>query len=140
MKIPCLALVFALCACAPFPRDAAGTTERIERTSIMRVGIVSGTSEWSEAAAIAHQLASAHGAIIKTKPGPAARLLKDLDEGRIDLLIGEFGRSGPIAKETSLSEAIGQPEPKDGNLPVVRLARKQGENSLILASDRLALE
>ncbi|MEN3973389.1 hypothetical protein WJS89_11990 [Sphingomicrobium sp. XHP0235] len=63
-----------------------------------------------------------------------------MDEGKIDLLIGEFGRAGPVSREASLSKAIGVPEPKSPTEPVLRLARKRGENELITVTDRMVME
>ena len=140
MKTFWLALAMLVAGCAPFPRDAAGTTERIERAGVMQVGVVAGTADWSDARRIAERLAADHGATTSTQSGPASLLLRDLDEGRVDLVVGEFGRSGPVSREVSLSQAVGQPEPRDGKLPVLRLARKKGENGLITASDKMVMQ
>ena len=38
--------------------------------------------------------------------------------------------------DISLSKAVGRPEPEDSKRPVLRIARRNGENALILATDR----
>lgn len=140
MKIACFISLFLVGACSPFPKDAAGTTERIERTRTLRVAVVAGTEKWGDAKQVTDKLARRYGSTVEVRFGPAAKLLQDLKEGRADIVIGEFGRSAAVSKEASLSDAIGQPEPRDGMLPVLRVARKKGENRLITDSDKLVMK
>lgn len=131
------ALLTMVAACGPFPRDAEGTTERIRQTGQMQAAVVSGTMDAAPARRAVVKLARGYGAQVAWTTGPAARLMEKLDRGDVDIIIGEFGRSAPISTQASLSDAIGQPEPRDGKVPVLRLARRKGENRLILDSDLL---
>lgn len=133
------ALLATLAACGPFPRDAEGTTERIRQTGQMRAALVSGTQHAAPARRAVLELARGYNAQVVWTSGPAARLMEKLDHGDVDIIIGEFGRSAPISTQASLSDAIGQPEPRDGKVPVLRLARRKGENRLILDSDMVVV-
>lgn len=139
MRLAFLIPLFGVVACSPFPRDAAGTSEHIVQTDRMRVGIVSGTGDATAGRQIAEEVAHQYGAKVDWSDGPASLLLRDLDERKIDLVIGEFGRKSPTSKEASLSAAIGQPEPRDGMLPALRFARKKGENQLITITDKMVM-
>lgn len=128
----------ALSACDPIPQDPAGTSERIEASGRLHLGVVAGTEMSEEARRLIAAVAKRHSARIVMEHRPASHLMRQLQDGTIDLVIGEFGRSGPASKDVSLSPAIGVPEPKSGTEPVLRLARRHGENRLILLTDRLA--
>lgn len=105
----------------------------------MRVTIVSGTRDPAPALDLVNSLAIELEAEPVVVHRPASIALRDLEEGRTDLVIGEFGRTSPQSKEASLSEAIGQPEPSDGKIPVLRMARKKGENRLITRTDMMVM-
>lgn len=139
MKLAFLIPLLGVVACSPFPKDASGTSEHIEQTDRMRVAVVTGTRNPAPARRMARDLAREYEADVVWSQGPASVLMRELEHREIDLVIGEFGRKSPVSKEASLSGAIGQPEPRDGMLPVLRFARKKGENRLITQSDMMVM-
>lgn len=126
--------------CSEIPKDAAGTVERIQRSGEFHVTVVSGTEEPAPGMAVIRQLARDWSAKIDISHKPSSLALRDLEASKTDIVIGEFGRKGPEAQEASLSKAIGIPEPKDGKIPVLRFARKKGENRLIHVTDLMVIE
>ena len=126
--------------CSEIPKDAAGTVERIQRSGEFHVTVVSGTEEPASGMAVIRQLAKDWSTKIDISHKPSSLALRDLEASKTDIVIGEFGRKGPEAQEASLSKAIGIPEPKDGKIPVLRLARKKGENRLIHVTDLMVIE
>lgn len=134
--LPCF---FLLIGCSEIPKDAEGTIETVERTGKLHVTIVSGTRDTSPALGLVRRLADELEADTHIIRKPAAIALHDLDERMTDLVVGEFGRTSPESKVASLSKAIGQPEPRDGKIPVLRFARKKGENRLITRTDMMVM-
>lgn len=128
-----------IAACSAIPQDTDGTSDRVAQRGELRVAIVSGTPDTSEARLLAVSLAQSLGARVVWHAAPEAIAIKDLEEDRVDLVIGQFGRTAAVSKEASLSQAVGIPEPKDGKEPVIRLARKNGENALITRTDMMVM-
>ncbi len=79
------------------------------------------------------------GARVEWDTAPASILLDRLEKGEIDLVIGEFARSSPLKEDVSLSKSVDRPEPEDGDIPVLRLARAHGENRLITVTDKMVM-
>ncbi|MDT0577080.1 hypothetical protein RM533_12980 [Croceicoccus sp. F390] len=129
-----------LAACGPYPRDTAGTVERIERTGTLHAGLVAGTADPAAAKALTRQAARQWQAKVAWRTGSASALLQQLEAGEVDLVVGEWARSSPLGNEVSLSAAIASAEPSDAQEPALRLARKPGENRLVTATDTLVLQ
>ena len=129
----------ALTGCDAIPQDIGGTTEQIRAEGQVRVGIVAGTELPERATALVEDYAVRQDAATVVRRAPASELLDKLERGDVDLVLGRFGRTSPLAKEASFSAAIGEPEPKSGKVPVLRLARKHGENRLITETDRMIM-
>lgn len=128
-----------IAGCGEYPKDVEATTERIEQGEPLRLGIVAGTTIPPQAEALLARLTSQLGAGIERSQAPAEILIDRLDKREVDLVIGEFAKKSPIRKNASLSHSIGVPEPPSGKTPVLRFARKNGENRWILLTDRVAL-
>jgi hypothetical protein len=137
------ALVFAallLAGCDSLPRDAAGTTERIERTHAMRVAVLPGTPDARPALAMIDAYARRRGARVTLVPIHGEHAHKALEDGEIDALVGHFAKASPWRADIALSKPVARGEPDDKEHPVLRIARRNGENALILATDRLVAE
>ena len=137
------ALSFAallLAACDSLPRDAAGTTERIERTHAMRVTVLPGTPDAQPALALVGAYARDHGAHLRLIPIHGEHAHKALKDGEVDALIGHFAKASPWQADIALSKPVARGEPDDKEHPVLRIARRNGENALILATDQLVAE
>jgi hypothetical protein len=129
-----------LVGCDGLPRDAAGTTERIERTHAMRVTVLPGTPDARPALAMLDAYARNHGARVTLVPIHGEHAHKALEDGKIDVLIGHFAKASPWQADIALSKPVARGEPDDKARPVLRIARRNGENELILATDRLVAE
>ncbi|QNO26573.1 hypothetical protein EEB18_017765 [Sphingopyxis sp. OPL5] len=137
------ALSFAallLAGCDSLPRDAAGTTERIERMQAMRVTILPDTPDAHPALALLGAYARDHHARLKLVPLHGEHAHKALEDGEIDVLVGHFAKASPWQADIALSKPVARGEPDDKEHPVLRIARRNGENALILATDRLVSE
>jgi|TARA_R100000501_G_scaffold17919_1_gene34801 DNA-binding transcriptional LysR family regulator len=126
----------SLSGCDQYPRDISGTGERIEETGRLRIGLIDGTDA-VPAQPVLEQISAHYDATQSLSTGSAEHLIRDLDEQKLDVVVGEFAKASPLAKEVSFSHSIGVPEPADKKIPVLRLARKNGENGLILFTDRI---
>lgn len=143
MKRHILLLFFALLAlsgCGPLPRDASGTSERIVRTGEIRVAILPATPDAAPALALLGRYAARHGARLTRLSGHGEHALHWLDEGKVDVVVGHFAKSSPWQTEIAISKPVARAEPRDDKQPVLRIARRNGENALILATDRAIAE
>lgn len=132
--LPTIAL--ALAACDSLPRDASETTERIERGGAMRVAVMPGTPDAAPALALLGDYAARHRARLVRVSAHGEHALRWLDEGKVDAVVGHFAKASPWQAEVALSKPVGRTEPDDSAQPVLRIARRNGENALILATDR----
>lgn len=135
-----LSLLLTLGACDALPRDASGTTERIERSGTMRVAVLPGTPDAAPALALLRAYAADHRARVVQIAVHGEHAPHWLEDGRLDAVVGHFAKASPWMADISLSKAIGRAEPADGKQPVLRIARRNGENALILAIDRAVAE
>ncbi|MEX0921727.1 MAG: hypothetical protein WD489_06070 [Rhodovibrionaceae bacterium] len=127
-----LAVLICLAACDGFPADPEATTERVTHSGTLRSGIVAAPgSEESLARGFVEKLAAAAGAEAKVKRGSAELLLKDLEQGGLDVVIGAFAKESPWRKRVALSPPLKAQEPP-GDLPVLRAAVRSGENRWLL--------
>lgn len=136
--LPLAALL--LVGCDGLPRDAAGTTDRIERTHKMRATVLPGTPDARPALALLDAYAHKHGAQLTLVPIHGEHAHKALEDGEIDVLVGHFAQASPWQADIALSKPVARGEPDDKHHPVLRIARRNGENALILATDRLVAE
>jgi hypothetical protein len=136
-RLPCLLLLpLALAGCDALPRDASGTTERIERKGEMRVVVLPGTPDAAPALALLRSYAAQHGARLAIVAAHGEHAPHWLEDGKVDAVVGHFAKASPWMADISLSKAVARAEPKDSKQPVLRIARQNGENGLILATDR----
>lgn len=135
-----LAVPLILAGCDALPRDAAGTTERIEQSREMRVTILPGTPDVRPALALLDSYARRHDARITLVPIHGEHAHKALADGEIDALVGHFAKASPWQADIALSKPVARGEPDDKEHPVLRIARRNGENALILATDRAVEE
>lgn len=132
MRNPCpLWALLLLAACGPYPDDTAGTSERIARTGVVRIGL----SELHPADAPAArtfiaQLAGRLNARAETSAGPAERELTELEAGKLDLVLGDFADDSPWLAEVALIEPISARRVGDHKLGLAPVAAN-GENRFI---------
>jgi hypothetical protein len=140
-KMPALLLLpLLLAACDGMPRDAGGTSERISRTGTMRVIVLPATPDAAPALDLLGRYAAAHGATVARIEAHGEHALHMLEEGDVDAVVGHFAKASPWKTEIALSKPLTHGEPDDADMPVLRIARRNGENALVLATDRMVAE
>ena len=106
----------------------------------MRVAILPGTPDAAKALALLDRYAADHRARVVLLSGHGEHALHWLEDGKVDAVVGHFAKASPWQTEIALSKPVGRTEPGDGKLPVLRIARRNGENALVLATDRAVAE
>lgn len=140
-KMPALLLLpLLLAACDGMPRDASGTSERISRTGTMRVIVLPATPDAAPALDLLGRYAAARGATVARIEAHGEHALHMLEEGDVDAVVGHFAKASPWKTEIALSKPLTHGEPDDADMPVLRIARRNGENALVLATDRMVAE
>ncbi len=130
----CLVLLPAvlLSACADIPRDPERTEELVRETGVVRLGWVGGAAPDAAASQALRAISQRTGARIERHPGESDAVLRDLADGKLDLVYGHFARSSPWAKEVHLGSALGwrAKPPKRERAP--RFAMRKGENGWVM--------
>lgn len=127
----CAAL--ALAGCDRLPRDPDGTLDRVKAERSFRVGLIaSGDSPVGAERQRAYlsRLAEATGATPRLKEGASEPLLIELEEGRLDLVIGPLSPESPWISRVALLEPIGETVAPQ-HLALTPIARN-GENRWIM--------
>jgi ABC-type amino acid transport substrate-binding protein len=137
---PLLLAVPALAACDRLPRDTAGTTDRITRSGEMRIAVMPATPDAASALAVLGDYARRHDARLTRVSAHGEHALRWLEKGKVDAVVGHFAQASPWQADVALSKPVGRGEPPDTEQPVLRVARRNGENALILATDRAIAE
>jgi hypothetical protein len=133
-------VLLALAGCGALPRDASGTSDRIAQSGKMRVAVLAATPDAAPALTLLRNYATSHGARLTRLTGHGEHALHWLEEGKVDVVVGHFAKSSPWQANIAISKPIARTEPEDGKQPVLRIARRNGENALILATDRAIAE
>jgi hypothetical protein len=136
---PLLAVVLIACAgCSDLPKDPGGTLERIAHERQFRVGIVSSRSGVAAAhEALIARLAAATGSRPAIEHDAAEPLLIRLEDGELDLVLGEFEREGPWTTQVHMFPALAR-RSTGSRETVVAAAAANGENGWIMVVDREA--
>lgn len=129
---PLLATAVVVAGCGNLPRDPDGTLDRVRAERRFAVGQVSGATGPAGAAVVA-RVAQATGATPATRTGQLEPLLLQLEEGRLDLVVGgRFDRKTPWSTRVTLTKPLG---PKEGAVRE-HLAMRNGENAWITLVER----
>jgi ABC-type amino acid transport substrate-binding protein len=129
-----LAAILLLADCDSIPSDPHGTLDRVRAERAFRVGLVASDSEPPDGAVhFLRSLSRATGAKAVLERGPAETLLTRLEEGELDLVLGEFAEKSPWSTKVTLTEPIAV------NGPIVlAAAARNGENAWIAVVHREA--
>lgn len=129
-------LALGLAACGPYPRDVAGTLDRIEAGDRFRVGLAEmRAADRAAALAFVSRIERATGAGARIDTGPAEAQLARLESGRLDLVIGEFAEDTPWAAEAALIEPLSRRRVGERTLGLSPVAA-HGENRWIALIER----
>lgn len=122
-------LCLALVGCANLPWDAEGTMERVQRTKVLRAGVVApsgGKADLSRQRFL-QRLAAETGSETSIRYGSAEALLPSLEEGGLDIVVGDFSVDSPWADRVAI-----MPSPKQmgavAGKPAPAAAVRHGEN------------
>lgn len=132
-----IALFAALAACGAYPRDTAGTLDRIERTHEIRVGLASGTQDLAAAKIFVSRLERATGAKSRAKSEGIEALIAQLNAGDLDLVIGDVAIDSPWAADVAVIEPLTKRRVGRSTLGLSPIVRN-GENRWIGFLERQA--
>ena len=121
--------------CAELPKDAEGTLDRVRAEGLFRVGIVASGADPGQRHQ-QHQMirgvVAATAARAAISMGPSERLLVQLEQGEIDLVLGALAPDSPWSKRVTLLPPLEQPAEGDAaRAPVLHAAARNGENAWI---------
>ena len=126
-------LALSVAGCDAYPKDPAGTTEHIRQTGTLRTGLVAtAEQDYADARAFAGRLAGRLGAKPEFEIGAAAELMRRLDDGDLDLVVGRFAKKTPWKERAAFSAPVGERQPSGKDDPVLRGAVRTGENRWLM--------
>lgn len=136
-------LVVVLAGCA-IPQDPDATLERAHQRGDLRVGVVAspplavvdGASVTGPEADLVTGFAGSRGLRVRWLPGGQEELVKDLQHGNVDVLIGGFTAKTPWEKDVGLTRAYAEEEDAYGETVKRVVAVPLGENALVAALER----
>jgi hypothetical protein len=135
----CLAAALALGGCDSLPRDAEGTLERVQAARQFRVGLIAdGGDGRAQAAARAFvaRVSQATRARPQLRTGASEPLLLDLENGRLDLVVGVLAGQSPWTTKVAILQPLAEVRAPE-RLLVTPIARN-GENRWIMLLEREA--
>jgi len=137
--LPILAMMFAL-GCSEIPKDPEGTLERVRAEGVFKVGLIA-SEQPPVGADRSRMLVERVGQRAKAEPqfekGASEPLLAKLEEGELDMVIGELAPASPWAKAVTLLTPLGEQVSQDDHVHLV-VALRNGENAWIGLVDREA--
>lgn len=132
LLLPAAALLLA--GCDGVPADSDGTLERIRGERSFKVGLIaSGAPAGERDRLLLGRLSRATGARPLVEHGAAETLLTRLEEGELDLVVGEFAERSPWAAQVALTDPIAAQ-----GRTVHAAAMRNGENGWIALVHREA--
>lgn len=135
-----MALAALAPGCSDLPMDPEGTLERIARERLLRVGVVASgpaaTAADRQQALIA-RIAAATGSRPSLLTGSAEPLLMRLEQGELDLVVGEFHATSPWMLHVHILPPIAASSAGEEET-IVAAAARNGENRWIMLLDREA--
>lgn len=128
LRFACGLLLLTLAGCGPFPRDIGDTLADIHERGTVRVGLVAMRSEDEPLARdFLARLEDATRARVVTDRGPTELQLARLDQGAIDLVLGDFTSDSPWLPQVAVIEPIVNRPAGDRSLGLSPVAAN-GEN------------
>jgi ABC-type amino acid transport substrate-binding protein len=122
-----LALALMATACSDFPRDPEATLERVRASGAVRVGLIAAPQRRAQERDFLARLAEATGARPVFELGSTESLLTGLEEGRLDLVVGEISSDSPWATRATFIPPL---DPGQEGM-VLTAAARNGENGWI---------
>ncbi|HEX8528229.1 hypothetical protein [Allosphingosinicella sp.] len=135
--LPLLLALAGFSACADVPRDPDGTLDRVSSSRGFRVGVIAGGPSQHSALqrSLVERVAATTGARPALEQGAAEPLLLRLEQGELDLVVGEFQHNSPWAERVHLLPPLARTRIGEEEAIVAGAAR-HGENGWIMLLDR----
>ncbi len=131
-------LALGILGCSEIPRDPEGTLERVRTEGTFKVGLIA-SAQPPVGADRSRLLVERVGRQVEAEPqfekGASEPLLAKLEEGELDMVIGELAPASPWAKAVTLLTPLGEQVSRDGHVHLV-VALRNGENAWIGLVDR----
>lgn len=141
-RLPFACIALSIGGCDGIPKDQAGTLERIAAERVFRVGtIASGQRPVGpdRQLLLLRRISRITGARPSIEPGASEPLLAKLEQGELDLVVGELAPESPWGKRVTILPPLGERVSADGHFHLVAVARN-GENGWISLLHREARE
>ena len=107
LRYPPILACLLLAACGPYPRDIEGTLDRIEQTHVLRVGLADLRPKDQPAAQrFIGRIEQATGASAEIHTDHLEGQLARLEEGELDLVIGEIAEDSPWLPSVAVIEPL----------------------------------
>jgi hypothetical protein len=135
-------VIAATAACSNYPDDIAGTSDRIRKTRVIRVGIVAAGNDHVDETAVDAYLARLErvtGARRSLKLAAAEPLLAVLKDGDLDIVIGEFPDDTPWLPEVAFVDPLAKRLVGKRTISLIPVARN-GENRWIMLLEKAVRE
>lgn len=136
MRFAILLACAALAGCGPYPRDISGTLDAIEREHRLRVGLAElAPGDAGVARRFTDRIAAVTGARAELITGPTEALIAGLEDGDLDLVIGEFRDDSPWLAKVTVIEPL-RHHALAGRVYGLSPAAANGENRWIALLER----
>lgn len=130
--------MLALAACGQFPKDTEATSAHVAASG-MKVGWVDGDRSNGDLQALVSALARASAKPPRIASGSAEPLLVQLEEGRLDLVVGTFDQTSPWAKRVTFSKPVSTHEIGKAKAEA-KAAMRNGEHRWAMTVDKAVSE
>jgi len=123
-------------ACDALPRDPSGTAERVEHRKVFAVGAVDPSARTApEVLRLIGEIEQRTHAHARWEPGSGEALLQRLDDGTLDLAVGNFRQSSPWESDIAFAPPLSSSGSKDAPMEM-KAAMRNGENRWIMTVER----
>jgi polar amino acid transport system substrate-binding protein len=140
-------LLAVLAGCSSFPADPDGTLDRV-RGGVLRVGashnepwvqVVDGTEPSGIEAELVQRFAETLQATIEWQSGGEEALMNDLEDGRLDLVIGGLTAESPWTDKAAITRPYAEARSQEGKTEKHVMAAPLGENAFLLELEKFLL-
>ncbi len=123
-------------ACDALPRDPAGTSARIERSRTFTIALADPAIRSApQVGRLVEEIERRTKAHARWRSGSGEPLFQQLDDGRLDLVIGRFTADSPWATDVAFAPALSKSGSED--VPIeLKAAMRNGENRWIMTVER----
>jgi hypothetical protein len=129
-----------LSSCSDFPKDAGSTLQRVRSEHVFRVGLVEPSAPVGSDPTVLYML-RVIGSAVRASPqivsGNGETLLVDLEEGKLELVVGKFEKKSPWTQRITMGPALSREFEGKTEFQLAPLMQN-GENGWIKLVERAA--